>query len=143
NTTPRPIWLVRPFNSRCQNMLSFIFRSIRNKLMVITGFGTVLVIAAAIFGLWQGWRAILSYESLIEQDVQAQMQIGHLLSDAREQGRQWAGLLLRGMNEADHARHWNAVNALQEALMQNTAALTTTVRQPDVLELLQKFATAQ
>jgi methyl-accepting chemotaxis protein len=31
--------------------------SIRNKLMLITGAGTVLLLAAALFGLWQVWEA--------------------------------------------------------------------------------------
>src|SRR5690606_21363892 len=55
----------------------------------------------------------------------------------------WTTVLLRGANEADHARHWEAVNALQEDILRNAAALISAVRQNDVRELLQRFQTAQ
>jgi len=124
-------------------MFNFIFSSIRNKLLAITGFGTALVLAASVFGLWQGWQAILSYERLIAGDVRLQEQVSALMLQTREQSREWTTVLLRGANEADHARHWEAVNALQEDILRNAAALISAVRQNDVRELLQRFQTAQ
>jgi methyl-accepting chemotaxis protein len=40
-----------------QSLDSSITSSIRNKLMLITGTGTLLLLAAALFGLWQAWQA--------------------------------------------------------------------------------------
>lgn len=124
-------------------MLSFIVRSIRNKLLVITGLGTAFVVAAAAFGLWQGWRAVLNYESLVEQSVQLQARIAVLQLDANEQSRQWTNMLLRGANQADHERHWSAVNELQEAIMANIHQLLATAQEPALLERLQQFEVEQ
>src|SRR5690606_1956138 len=124
-------------------MFNFIFSSIRNKLLAITGFGTALVLAASVFGLWQGWQAILSYERLIAGDVRLQEQASALMLQTPEPSREGTTMLLRGADEADHARHWEAVNALQEDILRNAAALISAVRQNDVRELLQRFQTAQ
>jgi methyl-accepting chemotaxis protein len=40
-----------------QWLVKLVPGSIRNKLMLITGAGTVLLLAAALFGLWQVWEA--------------------------------------------------------------------------------------
>jgi len=49
--------------------LNFITNSIRNKLLAITGLGTTLVLASALFGMWLAWS-----------DATAQAQQGILLS---------------------------------------------------------------
>ncbi|QKQ25825.1 hypothetical protein [Candidatus Reidiella endopervernicosa] len=43
--------------------MEWITSSIRNKLLAITGAGTTLVLAAALFGIFLGWQAISSFES--------------------------------------------------------------------------------
>lgn len=123
-------------------MFSFIMHSIRNKLLVLTGLGTALVIAASIFGLYQGWRAIMSYESLMATEISAERQIVDLQLAFSEQSRQWTNMLLRGQNETDRERHWQEVIELQEEIMQGVTALATQLQHADVAERLQQFEAA-
>lgn len=123
-------------------MFSFIMHSIRNKLLVLTGLGTALVIAASIFGLYQGWRAIMSYESLMATEISAERQIVDLQLAYSEQSRQWTNMLLRGQNETDRDRHWQEVIELQEEIMQGVTALATQLQYADVAERLQQFEAA-
>ncbi|HSI96255.1 MAG TPA: methyl-accepting chemotaxis protein [Methylophilaceae bacterium] len=55
---------------------NLITGSIRNKLMLITGTGTVLLLAAALFGLWQAWSA----GTRLPEAVAAELQQGILIS---------------------------------------------------------------
>lgn len=112
-------------------MLNFIFGSIRIKLLAITGFGTLLVVATACFGLYQGWRAILAYEELMQNEVQVHAEIGALQLAFSEQSQQWTSLLLRGEIDADRDRHWQRVVELQEQIERDTEALMARVDQPE------------
>lgn len=55
---------------------NLISGSIRNKLMLITGTGTTLLLSAALFGLWKAWDA----GSGLPPDVAASLREGILLS---------------------------------------------------------------
>lgn len=55
---------------------NLITGSIRNKLMLITGTGTLLLLAAALFGLWQAWNT----GSRMPEAVAAELQQGILIS---------------------------------------------------------------
>lgn len=55
---------------------NLITGSIRNKLMLITGTGTLLLLAAALFGLWQAWNT----GSRLPEAVAAELQQGILIS---------------------------------------------------------------
>jgi methyl-accepting chemotaxis protein len=44
-----------------QVIIRWIMSSIRNKLLLITGSGTTLLLASALFGLWQAWNASGSF----------------------------------------------------------------------------------
>src|SRR5690625_2403825 len=133
---------VRPSSFRFIAMFSFIMHSIRNKLLVLTGLGTAFVIAASIFGPYQGWRAIMSYESLMATEISAERQIVDLQLAFSEQSRQWTNMLLRGQNETDRERHWQEVIELQEEIMQGVTALATQLQHADVAERLQQFEAA-
>lgn len=55
---------------------NLITGSIRNKLMLITGTGTLLLLAAALFGLWQAWSA----GARLPEAVAAELQQGIFIS---------------------------------------------------------------
>jgi methyl-accepting chemotaxis protein len=124
-------------------MLNFILHSIRYKLLALTGLGTTLVVAASIFGLYQGWSAIMSCETLMTNDIQSAQQIVGLQLGFSEQRRQWSNMLLRGQNESDRVRHWEQVVELQESIMQGVEELTSQLQHPGVVELLKQFEAAQ
>jgi methyl-accepting chemotaxis protein len=55
---------------------NFVTGSIRNKLLLITGTGTTLVLAAALFGFWQSWET----GSTLPPDAAARLHQGIYLS---------------------------------------------------------------
>lgn len=124
-------------------MLNFILHSIRYKLLAFTGLGTVLVLAASIFGLYQGWQAIMSYEGLMENDLQAEQRLTQLQLELSKSHNQWTNMLLRGQNENDRERHWQQVLARHESIMRGTASLLEQIGHEDVIEMLQQFREAK
>ncbi|MHB1591760.1 MAG: hypothetical protein ACYCTW_09545 [Sulfuricella sp.] len=57
--------------------MDWIKHSIRNKLLMISGTGTVLLIAAALFGLWMAWSDI---QTFAQKEAVESAQNGILLS---------------------------------------------------------------
>jgi len=125
-------------------MLSFITNSIRGKLLAITGLGTAVVLAASAFGIYQGWRAIGVFEGLIAEDVRSQLQVALVQKNFQAQANEWKSYLLRAAtNEADRQRHWEAFETYQQQIMADIAELQERVTQPEVAELLERFAKGQ
>jgi methyl-accepting chemotaxis protein len=52
-----------------QWLINLVTGSIRNKLMLITGTGTTLLLAAALFGLWQAWQAGNSLSAQVAHEL--------------------------------------------------------------------------
>jgi methyl-accepting chemotaxis protein len=52
-----------------QGLNNLISGSIRNKLMLITGTGTTLLLAAALFGLWKAWQSGASLPPPVAQEL--------------------------------------------------------------------------
>ncbi len=44
-------------------MINWFRQSIRNKLLIITGSGTTMVLAAALFGFWQAWSELAALDN--------------------------------------------------------------------------------
>lgn len=120
-------------------MIDYIRRSIRNKLLAITGLGTALVLAASLFGIWQAWSSIKNLESVMNHEVANQARMVALSSDFKTQVIEWKNLLLRGGDSDVRDEHWNKFVALHDEVQQEAAAIEADVTRDQVKALIVEF----
>jgi methyl-accepting chemotaxis protein len=120
-------------------MIDHIRRSIRNKLLAITGLGTALVLAASLFGIWQAWGSINNLQSVMNHEVANQARLVALSSRFKTQVIEWKNLLLRGGDSELRDRHWEKFLALDEEIQQEAAAIEASIERPEVKWLIVDF----
>jgi len=85
----------------------YICSSIRNKLLMITGFGTSLVLAATIYGIYNGWMVKQEMSESIHHALKVEEEIMAISIDFRSQVQDWKNVLLRGHDEGQRQKYWN------------------------------------
>jgi methyl-accepting chemotaxis protein len=98
--------------------MNWIARRIRNKLLVITGFGTTLVLAAALFGFWSVWQALQSFKGEVHAASEEVLAIQKANSAFRGQVQAYKNVLLRGSDPAALDKHWGEVRKLESEIQQ-------------------------
>ena len=123
-------------------MIRFVMGSIRNKLLMITGLATVVVIACALFGMSRLQGNIAGFDQLMSRDVGLERDAVHLEVAFNEQVRDWKDMLLRGDQTADQEHYWTSFRHQGEVLRKNAADLRGRVVEPAAREALDKFLDA-
>lgn len=110
-------------------MFNLILASIRYKLLLITGFGTALVLAAAAGGLYLQARAIDAFATEVSQLEDGRARLIEANVAFRDQTRAWKDTILRGADHRELARHWETfeqnetlIRQVMEGLLQDEAA---------------------
>ena len=78
--------------------LKFICKSVRNKLLFITGMGTSLVMAAIIWGMYTGWTNFNHLQHVIDEDLALKSRVQHAFAEFSSEVHSWKNVLLRGYN---------------------------------------------
>ncbi|MFV8833938.1 methyl-accepting chemotaxis protein [Aquisalimonas sp.] len=120
----------------------FFRRSIRNKLLLITGGGTALVLAATLFGMYQLLGTIHGFQRLatVESEHERQMQI--IRVNFSGQMEEWLTLLLRGGSENYREEHWANFQDFHAQIQAESAQLMDEIEHDSVLESLARFRSA-
>jgi len=121
------------------DMLDLVRRSIRNKLLVITGVGTTFVLLASLFGLWQTWRSTETYESLLGAEVRHAIAILELKEQFMAQNLAWKNLLLRGADAHERNQHWRRFSELNEAVARDAERLQAEIQREQARAQVQSF----
>ena len=92
------------------NLLQWITGSIRNKMLMITGSGTTLLLLSALLGLWMSWNGI----NHSQEDALLRIEEEHLIINIEKnldkEVKEMKNLLLRGGQEsAAIDKHWGSV----------------------------------
>ncbi len=88
--------------------MDFIMGSIRNKLLLIAGSGTVLVLIAAGIGLFLQSQAIGSFATDVRQLEEDRAALIGAKVAFIEQQREWKNALLRGADHRELEKYWTA-----------------------------------
>jgi methyl-accepting chemotaxis protein len=120
-------------------MLRRLMSSIRNKLLLITGAGTSLVLLAAMLGFLQLHTSLSQYREFIDSDLQGSRAILALGELFDQQVSQWNDLLLTGASAAAVAQASGALQTQAGRVQSRYATTASELRQPDALRLLQQF----
>lgn len=98
----------------------YILSSVRNKLLMIAGFGTTLVVATTIYGIYSGWSVAERMKTVVNQG-----QAGFVVmnSDFKTQVQEWKNVLIRGHDEKQRVKYWGKFNKKHKMVQQSADEL--------------------
>jgi len=117
----------------------YICSSVRNKLLMITGFGTSLVMAATVFGIFSGWTVEQELSSAMRKSLIVEEEFSDINISFNAQVQSWNNLLIRGHDEAQRKKYWGAFLKHHEATHRQADKLLADIHDPAIEQLLQKF----
>ena len=86
--------------------MSWLLGSLRNKLYLISGGGTVLVLVATFYGFATLWSSIAEHDKLVTGDFPQQLRLAGLQNQMAGQVLAWENVLVRGRNPEALKKHW-------------------------------------
>lgn len=133
-------------NSKSKKMehviMEWIIGSIRNKLLFITGLGTTLVLAAALFGFWTSWQSLAVFHEVVETHKLNERNILGMQADFRMQVQEWKNVLLRGHDPQSLEKYWGEFEKIEARIQQNGAALQNKLEEGKARQLVKQFLEA-
>ena len=120
-------------------MLRFIRKSIRNKMLLITGGGTALVLLAVLLGGYQLYSSLHAYQQLATVDAAHERSMQRIRGEFAEQMEHWLTLLLRGRNDDLREVGWDRFQAQQARIQEMTDEVLEETGRESVLEPLERF----
>jgi len=107
-------------------------------------FATVLVLmlAAALFGIYSLNQSLNSYETTVQASNDNERAVGDLTIAFKMQVQEWKNALLRGKKPEDLDKHWSAFGKQDLAVSQGAKKLLTSLPDGDSRLLLSKFSDA-
>jgi methyl-accepting chemotaxis protein len=122
--------------------MSWLMQSIRNKLLLITGFGTTLVLAATLYGFWQSLSSLQSFEHFLEVEQSREQRIAVLEVEFKEQIQEWKNVLLRGQSQRDLDKHWRQFELIEAGIREDLAQLIDGMPAGSAFDQLRAFEQA-
>ena len=119
-----------------------LLSSVRNKLLLITGTGTTLVLVAAMYGFWGAEQSLQRFQGLLQTDIVAERATLHLLSDFKKQVQEWKNVLLRGKDPAQLDKYWGRFETLEGNIQQTAAELVAMLPKDEIRDRLIRFRDA-
>ncbi len=119
-----------------------LLSSVRNKLLLITGSGTTLVLMAALYGFWGADQSLLRFQDLLETDIEAERSTLHLLSDFKKQVQEWKNVLLRGNEPKQLEKYWGSFEKLEARIQQGAGQLIARLPDGDIRSRVEAFKKA-
>lgn len=119
--------------------MNWITRSIRNKLLLISGTGTALLLAAALLGLAATWSSIQYFQHQVEAWRAEQSQLKEIQLEAKIQVQEWKNVLLRGSDPAALEKYWTQFEKQEGKVRDGAAALSQQVDDAAAKDTLKQF----
>ena len=119
--------------------MRFIYASVRNKLLLIAGAGTSLVMAAVLTGFLNTWSIGQQVASMTEKSVRQNLELVQLNSDFKTQVQEWKNVLLRGHDEKSRIKYWNRFNLRHETIQKNVVLLAQEIDGANAREQILEF----
>ena len=117
--------------------------SIRNDLLLISGSGTALVLAATLFGFWLAWSSIHSFSTTVQARQQDARLVRLMQLNFKKQVQEWKDTLLRGSNPAALDKYWGHFQKQEQQVSENAQALQQRLTdEPRALDLIKTFLAA-
>jgi len=122
--------------------MNLIKHSIRNKLLMISGTGTTLLLAASLFGLWLSWSIIQTFEHEVESAKANESDIQDMEIAFKIQVQEWKNVLLRGSDSAALDKYWASFEKEEHKIQGMAASLEKNIGDAKIRELVEQFMKA-
>ena len=119
----------------------YIYSSIRNKLLIITGLGTALVLAASGWGTYQSWQSGNEVTQKILLTASHELRLARIGTYFKTQIQEWNNVLLRGKEVQQREKYWNKFTNMHERIQGDVKLLAEDVGAGATREALQQFLT--
>jgi len=103
--------------------MNFIKQSVRNKLLLLTGISTTLVLAVALNGFYGSWRSLEQFEQFVIDEQRMRIEAAQLQSEFKKQVQEWKNVLLRGHVAEDMDRYWGDFQNAEARVRRSATAL--------------------
>ncbi|WP_367848922.1 methyl-accepting chemotaxis protein [Rhodoferax sp. WC2427] len=110
------------------------------KLPLAFAAAMVLVLCAALFGIYQLNQSLATYQTTVQERYSNERAIGHLLNDFKVQVQEWKNVLLRGKNPEPLARYWKAFETKEAEIAKAASTLQQSLPPGDARGLVERFA---
>ncbi len=117
----------------------YICSSIRNKLLMITGFGTSLVLAATLYGIYSGWMIEQEMSSTMHHFIIIEEEFAHVNEYFETQVQDWKNLLIRGHDESQRDQYWAAFLKKHKLVQHEVNRMVADVNHAKIERLLESF----
>lgn len=126
-------------------MLGFIFRSVRNKLLVITGLSTFIVLLVTSWGFFIANSNFQHLSHIIEEDIALKSDVQRIEIDFKAEVQSWKNILIRGHDEKQLSKYWDQLEKshinIQQQVKQIILELKDVHRDPDTAAVMSGFLT--
>jgi len=116
-----------------------ICNSVRNKLLMVVGFGTALVVGSAIFSMYNAHLVENEMSEMMQHDQLVQAEFLQMTSDFKTQVQEWKNVIIRGANDGQREKYWGKFNKKHEAVQSNVQSLIDDIHDDKLKALLAEF----
>lgn len=114
-------------------------KTVKARILLIVMSGFLLMTIASISLTSFLSAKINAYQSLIDQDSAASLQIGKLNQTFKTQVQEWKNVLLRGHDQADRDKYWLRFVELQSIIQENASGILAMPISPAVAGQVEAF----
>jgi len=116
-----------------------IGNSIRNKLLMVTGLGTSLVVGATIFGMYNARLVEKEMSAVMHHELAVESAFTNISLDFKTQVQEWKNVLLRGHDDTKREKYWAKFNKKHKAVQASVADLMADVGDDEIEAMLSDF----
>jgi methyl-accepting chemotaxis protein len=116
-----------------------LLNSIRNKLLLITGTGTTLVLLSALFGFWGAYQSLDRFEDVLSHEVISERLTLQTLGDFKIQVQEWKNVLLRGNDPKQLEKYWGKFEEQEIKIQQQADKLIQIFQHDEARDILRQF----
>jgi methyl-accepting chemotaxis protein len=122
--------------------LDFISKSIRNKLMMITGLATTVVVGTAIVGFWYAWSSVEGFQGITDGAIANERTALIMVTEFKKQVQEWKDTLLRGSDPQKLEKYWGQFLKQEEKIQTLGDQLQSHLTDQDAKDLVEQFIAA-
>ncbi|MES9855432.1 MAG: methyl-accepting chemotaxis protein [Sedimenticola sp.] len=120
-------------------MMTWYRDSIRIKLLMISGFGTLLLLAAGFGGFYDAFMAFKKYDHILSHDIANERVIRQMTTDFKRQVQEWKNTLLRGDEKSNRDKYWSKFVQQEKQIQNSGSQLLLQLTDNDTKKNLEQF----
>ncbi|KZX82245.1 hypothetical protein A3715_00350 [Oleiphilus sp. HI0009] len=119
--------------------MSWLKRSIRNKLMAIIAISSLAIFCASLASFSSALKGVNSFNNLITKDIASERLITYMLIEFKTQVQEWKNTLLRGADDNQRTKYWQRFQDRENDVQQNGEALLRILEEGEARDLVSSF----